>query len=86
MRWRADGRELFYVAPGGRMMAVEIQAAGERFEAGLPRFLFQTKPRRLPGAQYDPTPDGQRFLVNALVETGEQPVTLVQNWLAGLKK
>src|SRR5262249_48030569 len=25
-RWRGDGRELFYVAPNGKMMAVEVMA------------------------------------------------------------
>jgi len=86
MRWRADGRELYYVAPGGRIMAVEIQAVGERFEVGPPRFLFQTKPPRLPGAQYDPSPDGQRFLVNVSEEDRSLPVTVVLNWLAGVRK
>jgi Tol biopolymer transport system component len=84
-RWRADGRELFFVAPGGRIMAVEVKT-GDGFEAGLPRFLFQTKPQRLPGAQYDPSPDGQRFLVNVSEEDRSLPVTVVLNWLAGVRK
>ncbi len=32
-RWRGDGRELFYVAPDGKMMAVEV-SAGPEFRAG----------------------------------------------------
>ena len=29
---------------------------------------------------YSPHPDGQRFLVNALVETGEPTVNVITNW------
>jgi hypothetical protein len=35
---------------------------------------------------YDVSADGQRFLVNTLVETAAEPVTLVVNWPALLKK
>ncbi|MGQ0733409.1 MAG: protein kinase domain-containing protein [Acidobacteriota bacterium] len=65
-RWRRDGRELYYKAPNGEVMAVELKP-GPRLEAGIPRGLFASL-----GAQssVDParhqmsvTPDGQRFLV-----------------------
>lgn len=36
---------------------------------------------------YDVSPDGQRFLVIIRNEqAGTEPLTLVQNWTAGLKK
>jgi hypothetical protein len=35
---------------------------------------------------YDVTPDGQRFLINRIVEQAVQPITLVVNWPALLKK
>jgi Tol biopolymer transport system component len=84
-RWRADGRELYYVAPGGRLMAVEVKT-GESFEAGAPRFLFQANLRRLPGAQYDPASDGQRFLLNLSEEDRSLPATVVLNWPSGVKR
>jgi eukaryotic-like serine/threonine-protein kinase len=34
-RWRGDGRELFYLAPNGKMMTVEV-TAGERLQFGTP--------------------------------------------------
>jgi hypothetical protein len=83
--WRGDSREIFYVAPGNFLTAAQIKPDTTRLQVtGITR-LFPIRPTRL-GRFYDVSPDGQRFLVNALVETGEQPVTLVQNWLAGLKK
>ena len=45
-RWRADGKELFYLThgPDTRMMAVDIIRAGETLEAGTPRRLFPCQP------------------------------------------
>lgn len=40
-RWRADGKELFYLGADGTMRAVPIDAAGE-FDAGAPQALFRT--------------------------------------------
>ena len=34
--WRGDGKELFYLAPGGALMAVSINT-GSAFEAGIPQ-------------------------------------------------
>lgn len=42
-RWRADGRELFYLAPDGTMMAVDIVSMRPAFKAGAPRRLFKTR-------------------------------------------
>ena len=43
VRWRADGKELYYVAPDGRMMAVPISVTGSTLEPGTPVALFQTR-------------------------------------------
>lgn len=67
------------------MMAVPIQLGrnGETVEAGTPVTLFQTRivsagPRR---QQYAVSPDGQRFLINSLMEDAvTPPITLILNW------
>jgi serine/threonine protein kinase len=60
---------------------------GAQFEAGLPRFLFEV---RLPGIlrnRYVVSANGQRFLVNALVDQPQQgPMTVLVNWPAALKR
>src|SRR5437773_12231982 len=66
--WRADGKELFYLAPDGTLMSVDIQL-GDTFNAGVPKKLFQTYvvPQGLIGSdrnQYTVSGNGQRFLVN----------------------
>jgi eukaryotic-like serine/threonine-protein kinase len=80
--WTRGGREIVYQAPGDEIMAVEVKST-PTFQAGVPKALFKANLRQPPGAQFDVTPDGERFLVN--LRPGDQmadPVTLVQNWAA----
>ena len=70
-QWRRDGRELFYLAPDLRLMAVTIDPQAATFSAGPPQALFLTRIRRsiLKGASpYIASADGQRFLID--VTTG----------------
>ena len=89
VRWRPDGRELFYIALDGRLMAVPITyaAGGRRIEAGVPVPLFTT---RVGGAlqgpnqqQYVVSTDGQRFLMSTVTETRTPAITVVLNWKPG---
>ena len=89
-RWRRDGRELFYLALDGRLMAADVKTAAG-FEAGLPTALFQTHPRQPLSAMdfftYDATADGQKFLVNSKVDTSiAAPLSVVLNWLSEAEK
>ena len=96
-RWSRDGRELYYVAPDARLMAVPIRVASDTrtLEAGVSVPLF---PSRLANggnipsygfqarAQYAVAADG-RFLINVAADDGiASPITIVQNWDAALKK
>jgi Tol biopolymer transport system component len=90
-RWRGDGKELFYVSPDGKLIAVEVKAVGSAFEAGATMPLFQTRRREHISAgdlfSYDVSSDGQRFLVNTDVgETTASPLTVVVNWTKDLKR
>ncbi len=66
-RWRKDGKELFYRAPDGDVMAVDIKTV-PKLEASVPHTLFRS-PSTV-GSAVDPVrhqlavmPDGQRFLL-----------------------
>jgi Tol biopolymer transport system component len=88
-RWRRDGKELFYIAADGKLMAVDVKAdAG--FEAGIPHALFDSRIQTLDNLmfRYDVASDGQRFLINAMTESNAAPevLTVVLNWMTGLKK
>jgi serine/threonine protein kinase len=82
-QWRGDGRELFYYARDGKLMAVTVRS-GATFEAGAPLKLFEfrsgsTTIVTLP--PYTVTADGQRFLINSIVETQvSAPLTVIVNW------
>jgi Tol biopolymer transport system component len=95
-RWRPDGRELFYLAPDMRLMAVPIQvtSAPASISAGVPRALFSTRLATtgpyvfaagiFAKAQYAVAPDG-RFLMNVADHAAASPITLVLNWPAQLR-
>jgi len=63
--WRADGRELYFLALDGTLKTVTITVNGSSLTAADPVELFRP---RLPGVstateQYAPHPDGKRFVV-----------------------
>jgi Tol biopolymer transport system component len=81
VRWRRDGRELFYIAPNGTLMVVPVTGA---LPAGLgaPAPLFKTTfapVRTISRQQYVVSPDGQRFLL-VTQEGLPGPITLILNW------
>jgi Tol biopolymer transport system component len=86
VRWRRDGRELFYMAFDGRLMAVAVRPMANRgmLELGtpVPLFLTHVPDGAVQGGggrqQYDVSADGQRFLVNTVPEAST-PITLVLN-------
>lgn len=90
-RWRGDGKELFYTSADRRLMAVEVKTTAQTFNRGTPQALFP-----YPGAvavdqssySYAPSADGQRFLVYVTPRAQGQapPLTVVVNWMAGVKK
>jgi Tol biopolymer transport system component len=89
-KWRGDGKELFFVDANRRMVAVDVRVQ-PTFHAGEPRPLFDVTMMRRSYAprviHFDVAADGQRFLIVRIPpDIGTRPLTLVQNWTAGLKK
>ncbi len=84
-RWRADGRELFYLTPQGEMRVVSVDGA-RSFAAGPPRTLFHVEAVRtgLPGnTSYEVTRTGERFLVNFTRRTPpDSAISVILNWAA----
>jgi Tol biopolymer transport system component/predicted Ser/Thr protein kinase len=83
-RWREDGRELFYVAPDGGLMAVPVKTDGG-FQAGIPKLLFQTGTTNNL-LTFDSAANGERFVMPTFPEDAPAPVTVILNWAAGLKR
>lgn len=85
-RWRADGKELFYLTPNGRVMSVNVRPNGAELTFDPPVKLFQTRPLRKSWNLYDVSPDGQRFLVNAPLEWAlSSDIMVITNWTEKLK-
>ena len=69
-------------------MAVPV-GSGESFEMGaaVALFEFRSGSNSATNAPYTVTGDGQRFLVNAIVDAEPRaPLTVVVNWTAGAKR
>ncbi|HEX5110543.1 MAG TPA: protein kinase [Vicinamibacterales bacterium] len=90
VRWSSDGKEIFYVAPDGKMMAVTVTGSAAALKIGSPVALFQTylatgtnvvgnKP------QYAVSRSG-RFLLNTAVETPSAPIVVSLNWMKTLAR
>jgi hypothetical protein len=89
MRWRADGRELFYIALDRSLMAVPIrdEGDGDGLVVGRPVPLFTTRvgdvvpPQSGYYLSYAVSPDGSRFLMRTVAEeTRAAPITVILNW------
>ena len=86
--WRADGKEIFYIAADGTMTAVPVQSGPGRFRPGLPEPLFSVETSgSSPVRQYDVSADGRRFLLLQRVQRAlSEPLTVILNWQSLLKQ
>lgn len=91
--WARNGRELFYVAPTGDVMAVQV-SAGPGWAATAPAKVIAANSYYHGGqgaaATYDVSPDGRRFLMikqrDPQAETTPTSLIVVQNWTEELKR
>lgn len=82
-RWRRDGKELFYISPDWKMMAVDVETQ-PTFRSGTPRALFDTEMvdtgiRNGP-MSWDIAPDGKRFLIISDISQSNSSLNLILNW------
>ena len=79
-RWRRDGKELYFIAAGGMLMAMTVRTGGA-FAPGVPTPLFDTRVNHLwddARNHYEVSRNGQRFLVTTPIEDhGAVPLTVV---------
>ena len=85
------GKELFYLAPDRKLMAVDVRATTQGFDRGTPQALFESRAALLlssASTAFSPSADGKRFLTlapqGALGET--PPLTVVVNWLSAVRR
>ena len=84
--WSRDGRELLYWEPGGRMMAVQVEAQSQ-MTLPRPHVLFEGRYYEGVGSSFgrtfDISADGERFL---MVKDSQrlEPLRVVQHWFQEL--
>ena len=88
-RWKGDDSELYFVAPGGAIMAVPIQGK-DPIEPGTPTQLFRACGATAVGAganQYDVAADGSRFLtICGSPASNPSAITVSVDWTAALRQ
>jgi eukaryotic-like serine/threonine-protein kinase len=83
--WSRDGKQLFYVSAGNKMMAVDIKGTGTNPEPGLPQPLFDVRLGPT-NPSFDISKDGRFLIPTAVEQATAAPIIVVVNWMAGLKK
>ena len=91
VRWRGDGKELYYQAndASGKVMAAAIQTGPDGVRAEPPRVLFTADFQNGSLHLFDVTPDGQRFLLAlnpGASGGGDERLTVLTNWQAALRR
>lgn len=76
-RWRRDGKELYYLGPEGRVMVIAVDRS---FAA--PRLLFHAPT----ASDFEPAPDGSRFLAQLQPRSTAPAVRLLVNWQRRLER
>jgi len=85
LRWRPDGKELFYISADNWLMAVPVTRNSQReFATARRLFRLEMPPRNLTAAGIDPgfdvSADGQRFLIADPRPIHSTPFVVIQNW------
>jgi len=88
VRWNPNSKELFYIGPDDRLMAVTIRlpSGASRPEIGTPVALFKTNVGSTAinqnRQQYMVSPNGQSFVMNSVLEeAGASSITVLLNWI-----
>ena len=86
--WSKNGKEIFYLAPDKKLMAVDIKPSGTSFEEGIPKPLFTTNVDAYDSFnRFVVSNDGKRFLINSSIEgKSSEPIMVILNWTAEVKK
>jgi hypothetical protein len=78
--WSRNGKEIFYMAPDRKLMAVKFDPEGKKAPSS-PVQLFKTRiiAPNYAVRQFDVSADAKRFIVNSLPPAGRVPLTILSN-------
>ena len=85
--WGKDGTEIFFLAPDNKVIAAQLsEDPSLRVVAVRPLFEARVRDSASDIPVFDVSPNSQRFLINTRVEgQPDPPLTVVLNWVSGLR-
>jgi DNA-binding winged helix-turn-helix (wHTH) protein len=89
LRWRRDGKELFYLALDGRVYAIPAKLSPKpEFGPEVPLFAIALEARSAIHTVlgFDVSSDGKRFLIPAVDSQPGPSLVVMQNWEAALSQ
>ncbi len=85
VRWRRDGKELFYLGFDGRVQAVPVRLSPKRdFGPAKALFTISTEARAAIHSVlgFDVSADGNRFVIPVVTSPESPSLVVTQNWEA----
>ena len=90
LRWRKNGRELYYLGFDGRVYAVALAFGAGRVRAAEPEPLFTIDTEALSTnhsvASFDVSADGSRFVIPSMTPGESSALVVLQDWESLVKK
>ena len=84
LRWRKDGRELYYLGPDGQVYAVTLTFTPAGVRAGRPEPLFtidaEARATMHSVVSFDVSADGQRFVIPSTTPGESSALVVLQDW------
>jgi len=84
LRWRKDGKELFYLGSEGRVYSVPLVIGSGRVRAGQPEPLFtidaQARATIHSAPSFDVSADGSRFVIPSMTPGDSAALVVLQDW------
>jgi hypothetical protein len=84
LRWRKDGKELYYLGFDGQIYAVSVTYAPGGVHAGKPEPLFRIDAEATSTvhsvASFDVSPDGRRFVIPSVTPGEKSALVVLRDW------
>jgi Tol biopolymer transport system component len=84
LRWRRDGKELYYLGSDGQIYAVSLTFGSAGVRAGNPDPLFRIDVEATATvhsvASFDVSPDGRRFVIPSMTPGESSAVVVLKDW------
>ena len=83
--WSRDAKEIYYMDLAGNLMAVPVREVGGALQFGVPQILVR-RWTIVNQPLYDVAPDGKKILLDRVAQQVTEPLTVITNWTAELRK